>query len=70
MQEQEARRDLVRQLATLGDQLQTLARGMEREDERRIGPQRLEDLQAVVAQLTDVANELAQYVDAGGGPTA
>lgn len=69
MDDQDARRALVRQLVTVTDQVQTLARGIQRDDERRIDSQRLDDLQAVVAQLTDIANELVQYVDSAGGPT-
>lgn len=65
--QQEGSHDLVRQLSTIGDQIQTLARGMD--GQQRIPRQRLEDLQAMVAQLTDIANELEQYVDAAGGAT-
>ncbi|MGI8553931.1 MAG: hypothetical protein ACR2PL_24570 [Dehalococcoidia bacterium] len=64
MQVPDNRRDLLRQLCSLGQRVQTLAEQMEGRD--RMDTQQLEDLQAAVAELTDTANDLEQYVNTGG----
>jgi hypothetical protein len=68
MQEQDGRQALLRQMTDLGDQLTALAGQMSKQG--GVNAERLADLQALAAQLTDVADELAQYVDTAGDQTA
>jgi hypothetical protein len=68
MQEQDGRQELLRQMTDLGDRLTALAGRMAKPG--GVNAERLADLQALAAQLTDVADELAQYVDTAGGQTA
>jgi hypothetical protein len=65
MQANDERHALIQQLTTIGERVQAVARAMGAGS--RIDSQHLDDLQALAAQLTDTANELAQYVDLAGG---
>lgn len=56
---------LTRQLLDLGERTQAIARRMQQES--RVPAQHLADLQAVIAELTDAANELAQYAGESRG---
>jgi len=53
------RQVLVHQLHSLGERVLTLADAMEAQG--RVDAERLQDLQALIAELTDAANELEQY---------
>jgi len=52
---------LVHQLHSLGERVLTLADAIEAQG--RVDAERLQDLQALVAELTDAANELEQYAN-------
>jgi len=59
------RQALVRQVHSLGERVQMLAGAMEAQG--RVDAERLQDLQALIAALTDAANELEQYANSSGG---
>lgn len=61
MPEHEESHDLLQRLVQLGEQLVAQARQMD--GARRVTATGLADLQATIAQLTDSANELEQYVE-------
>ena len=59
------RQTLIRQVRSLGERVQTLADTME--GEGRVDAGLLQDLQALIAELTDSASELEQYAESIGG---
>jgi hypothetical protein len=64
METPEERQILIHQLHSLGERVQTLADGIGTQG--RIDGERLKDLQALIAELTDAANELEQYANTSG----
>jgi hypothetical protein len=58
------RQILVHQLHSLGVRAQTLADAMDAKG--GVDAERLQDLQSLIAELTDAANELEQYANTSG----